>query len=254
MLTEKRHEIILSLIKDKNFISLNDLLIATNSSESTIRRDLKSLETLNELKRVHGGAKALFHNSEEASYIEKTSLNMEEKKALASFSSSLVEDGDCIYLDGGTTTHSIIEFLANKKNILVVTNGIHHINTLLDNNIKCFIVGGNLKQSTRVVLGSEAINFLSKFRFDKAFLGTNGAHHELGFTTPDIEEASIKEAAIKLSKKSFIICDSSKINITSFIKFADINQCTLISTTNKNLDKFKNLTEVKVVDKLWYTL
>lgn len=248
MLTEKRHEIILSLLNKKNFVSLKEILKATNSSESTIRRDLKSLEIENKLKRVHGGAKSLSRNSIEASYNEKSSLNIDEKKSIALLASSLIEDGDCIYLDGGTTTYSLIEFLSTKKDILVVTNGIHHINALLDNNIKCFMVGGNLKQSTRVVLGSEAINFLNKFRFDKAFLGTNGAHCELGFTTPDIEEASIKEAAIKLSKESFILCDSTKINAVSFVKFADINQCTLISTSNEKINKFKNLTQIKVVD------
>lgn len=248
MLTEKRHEIILSLLNKKNFVSLKEILKATNSSESTIRRDLKSLEIENKLKRVHGGAKSLSRNSIEASYNEKSSLNIDEKKSIALLASTLIEDGDCIYLDGGTTTYSLIEFLSTKKDILVVTNGIHHINALLDNNIKCFMVGGNLKQSTRVVLGSEAINFLNKFRFDKAFLGTNGAHCELGFTTPDIEEASIKEAAIKLSKESFILCDSTKINAVSFVKFADINQCTLISTSNEKINKFKNLTQIKVVD------
>lgn len=248
MLTEKRHEIILSLLNKKNFVSLKEILKATNSSESTIRRDLKSLEIENKLKRVHGGAKSLSRNSIEASYNEKSSLNIDEKKSIALLASSLIEDGDCIYLDGGTTTYSLIEFLSTKKDILVVTNGIHHINALLDNNIKCFMVGGNLKQSTRVVLGSEAINFLNKFRFDKAFLGTNGAHCELGFTTPDIEEASIKEAAIKLSKESFILCDSTKIDAVSFVKFADINQCTLISTSNEKINKFKNLTQIKVVD------
>lgn len=248
MLTEKRHEIILSLLNKKNFVSLKEILKATNSSESTIRRDLKSLEIENKLKRVHGGAKSLSRNSIEASYNEKSSLNIDEKKSIALLASTLIEDGDCIYLDGGTTTYSLIEFLSTKKDILVVTNGIHHINALLDNNIKCFMVGGNLKQSTRVVLGSEAINFLNKFRFDKAFLGTNGAHCELGFTTPDIEEASIKEAAIKLSKESFILCDSTKIDAVSFVKFADINQCTLISTSNEKINKFKNLTQIKVVD------
>lgn len=248
MLTEKRHEIILSLLNKKNFVSLKEILKATNSSESTIRRDLKSLEIENKLKRVHGGAKSLSRNSIEASYNEKSSLNIDEKKSIALLASTLIEDRDCIYLDGGTTTYSLIDFLSTKKDILVVTNGIHHINALLDNNIKCFIVGGNLKQSTRVVLGSEAINFLNKFRFDKAFLGTNGAHCELGFTTPDIEEASIKEAAIKLSKESFILCDSTKIDAVSFVKFADINQCTLISTSNEKINKFKNSTEIKVVD------
>ena len=248
MLTEKRHEIILSLLNKKNFVSLKEILKATNSSESTIRRDLKSLEIENKLKRVHGGAKSLSRNSIEASYNEKSSLNIDEKKSIALLASTLIEDGDCIYLDGGTTTYSLIDFLSTKKDILVVTNGIHHINALLDNNIKCFIVGGNLKQSTRVVLGSEAINFLNKFRFDKAFLGTNGAHCELGFTTPDIEEASIKEAAIKLSKESFILCDSTKIDAVSFVKFADINQCTLISTSNEKINKFKNSTEINVVD------
>ncbi len=110
MLTEKRHEIILSLLNKKSFVSLKEVLDATNSSESTIRRDLKSLEIENKLKRVHGGAKSLSRNSIEASYNEKSSLNINEKKSIALLASNLIEDGDCIYLDGGTTTYSVNKF------------------------------------------------------------------------------------------------------------------------------------------------
>lgn len=246
MLSEKRHEITLNLLKLKGFVSLTELLDATESSESTIRRDLSYLESVNLLKRVHGGAKSLANVSKELSYNEKSSKSIHEKRAIAKYASSLIDDGDCIFVDAGTTTYELIDYLEG-KDILVVSNGLSHIDTLIKKNIKCYVIGGNIKISTKAITGCDALMCLSKFRFDKCFIGTNGVHHTYGLTTPDNEEAILKECAINNSRKAYVLADDSKFGEISTVKFSDINKCVII-TNEKPEDTYDKKTDIKVVD------
>lgn len=247
MLSEKRHEIILNLLKLKGFVGLNELLEATESSESTIRRDLSYLESINLLKRVHGGAKSLDNVSKELSYNEKSSKSIHEKRAIAKYAASLIKDGDCIFIDAGTTTYELIDYLEN-KDIFVVSNGLSHIDTLIQKNIKCYIIGGNVKISTKAITGSDALMCLSKFRFDKCFIGANGVHPTYGLTTPDTEEAIIKECAIKNSRKSYLLVDDSKFGEISTIKFADIDKCIIVTNEKPEDNTYDKKTDIKVVD------
>ena len=247
MLSEKRHEIILNLLKLKGFVGLNELLESTESSESTIRRDLSYLESINLLKRVHGGAKSLDNVSKELSYNEKSSKSIHEKRAIAKYAASLIKDGDCIFIDAGTTTYELIDYLEN-KDIFVVSNGLSHIDTLIQKNIKCYMIGGNVKISTKAITGSDALMCLSKFRFDKCFIGANGVHSTYGLTTPDTEEAILKECAIKNSRKSYLLVDDSKFGEISTIKFADIDKCIIVTNEKPEDNTYDKKTDIKVVD------
>ena len=247
MLTEQRHEIILDLLNKNGLVAINQLTEATESSESTIRRDLAALEAANALQRVHGGAKLVELNSKELTYSEKSSKNVQQKKAIAEVAAELINDGECIFIDAGTSTFELIAELAN-RNIFVVTNGLKHIDALIDNNIKCYMIGGNVKATTRAVVGSMALKYLENYRFDKCFLGTNGVDINAGLTTPDTDEAIIKECAIKNSKKSYVLTDSSKFEQVSFVKFGDLNQCTIITNNYSNINVYEKITNVKVAD------
>lgn len=248
MLTEERYNLILDLLKEKELIKFEELSSKLEVSDSTIRRDLSILEERGLLERFHGGAKALSSKRKELSYKEKLSKHTDEKNILAKYASELINDGDCIFIDAGTTTYEIIKYLAN-KNVFVVTNGLNHINALVENNIDCYMIGGNVKLTTKAIIGSHALNCLNKFKFDKSFIETNGVDLESGFTTPDCEEASIKECAINNSKKAFILADSSKFGYVSFVKFAKLSDCSIITNKNSDLDKYKEITDVRMVNK-----
>ncbi len=247
MLTEERHELILTILKRDGVIKVTDLVEWTKTSESTIRRDLSVLEGKKALKRVHGGATLLKRSYNELSYEEKLVQNSNEKSKIAKYATTLIEEGDCIYLDGGTTTFEIINFI-NKKDIIVVTNGLKHVDELVRKNIDAYILGGKIKGKTKVVAGSDALMNLKRFRFDKAFLGINGIHLEYGFTTPDSEEAILKESAIQLSKETYILADESKFGEITFVKVADLDAAKII-TNNKaeDYEKYEIKTEIKVV-------
>ena len=244
MLTEKRYEIILSLLKEKGLIKVTELMDSTNTSESTIRRDLCTLESKGLLQRIHGGAKSINYTSKELSFKEKSTKNIHEKNILAKYAASLIEDGECIFLDAGTSTYEIIKYLRN-KDILVVTTGLNHIDALVDNDIRCYMIGGNVKLNTK----AHAIKCLNKFRFDKCFIGTNGIDLKAGFTTPDCEEASIKSCAIDNSKISFVLADNSKFNEISFVKFSELEKCIIITNKENGINEYKEITDIKVVVK-----
>ena len=248
MLTEKRYEIILSLLKEKGLIKVTELMDSTNTSESTIRRDLCTLESKGLLQRIHGGAKSINYTSKELSFKEKSTKNIHEKNILAKYAASLIEDGECIFLDAGTSTYEIIKYLRN-KDILVVTTGLNHIDALVDNDIRCYMIGGNVKLNTKAIVGSHAIKYLNKFRFDKCFIGTNGIDLKAGFTTPDCEEASIKSCAIDNSKISFVLADNSKFNEISFVKFSELEKCIIITNKENGINEYKEITDIKVVVK-----
>lgn len=227
MLTPERQQIILELVQKQDVVKLQDFVDATGASESTIRRDLSQLEDTNKLKRVHGGAARVHQKSEEPSILEKASINLQEKQQIAKAAAKLVKEGDCIFLDAGTTTFQMIPYFENKQ-ITVVTNGFAHIQSLVERGITTYIVGGFMKNKTGAIIGSKASHSLLEYNFDKAFIGANGVHIKSGYTTPDPEEASVKSLAIKLANEAFILADSSKINEVTFAKIAPLPSATLI--------------------------
>ncbi len=220
----------------------------TNSSESTIRRDLSQLEEQKFLKRIHGGAQKLQGKLQEPSMIEKSSKNLHEKRLIAKYAAGLVEDGDCIYLDAGSTIFEIIEWL-NAKDIVVVTNGLMHIPPLMNKGIATYLTGGFVKPKTNAFIGRGALASLDLYRFDKCFLGVNGIHPQFGFTTPDQEEAMVKQKAMTLSRESYVLADSSKFSEIAFAKIADIHEASIITNALEDdlAELYENKTNIKVV-------
>ena len=198
MLIEERKKIILEKLKINSMVTLAELIDEIGASESTIRRDLQMLDKEGKLKKVHGGAVAIGDDYFKNDYkvILRQEINKGEKNEIAKFASKIVEDGDTIYIDAGTTTEHMIDYLKNKQ-ITVVTNGITHAKKLVDMNIKTFILGGEIKGVTEAIVGVRAVKDLESYNFTKGFFGANGISLENGCTTPDANEAMVKTEAIK---------------------------------------------------------
>lgn len=248
MLTEKRHEIILNLLQQKEIVSIQELVALMGASESTVRRDLSQLEQMNKLKRIHGGATIINENKKELTVLEKSSKHLKEKQMIGAFAAKLIEDGECIYIDAGTSTLQMIDYIT-VKNITVVTNGITHIEPLMKKEIKTYLVGGYVKGITSALVGQMAVDSLRKYRFDKSFIGTNGVHPDLGYTTPDPEEAAVKQLALSLGQKAFVLADRSKFNQVAFAEFGKLKEATIITDFNDEhlLEDFKKKTKIEVV-------
>ena len=144
MISEKRQSLILQELKKKDFLSLQELIERTGCSASTIRRDLSKLQQLGRLQRVHGGATLNSHRNQEPILSEKLSTNLKEKKEIGRKAALLIEDNDCIFMDAGSSTIEMIPFI-KAQDIVVVTNGLSHVERLLQRGIKTLMIGGWLR-------------------------------------------------------------------------------------------------------------
>ena len=156
------------------------------------------------LKRVHGGAAVLTGKGQEPTMVEKSSKNIQIKHQIARYAANIVEQGDCVYLDAGSTTFEMIPFLIN-KDVTVVTNGLMHIEALVENNIRAYLLGGMMKSRTKALIGAMAQESMQKYRFDKCFLGANGVHEQLGFTTSRSRRGTFKTNGINICKRRIFL-------------------------------------------------
>lgn len=248
MLTPERHQRIVAFLKEHGVATVQELVQATDSSESTIRRDLILLEEAHRLIRFHGGAQLPHNKSDEPTMVEKQNRYQKEKKAIAKQAASHVESGDCIYVDAGTTTAFLVDYISH-DDVVVVTNGLSIIQKCLEKGLKTFILGGEIKGRTNALIGRGAIESLKLYRFDACFLGMNGVDIKSGFTTPDPDEAYVKETAMGLANKNYVLADQSKFGEVSFAFVNPISRATVITNDvdTELIQDIKTKTEVEVV-------
>lgn len=248
MLFEERAEKILSIINQKGSASVTELSEEIGTSESTIRRDILSLHKKGKLKRVYGGAARNSNPvfTDEYDVQTKSGMNTEQKQKIAKYAAASINNDDFVFIDAGTTTLMMIPYI-NAPGAIFVTNGIAHAKALIQAGYKTYITGGQLKLTTEAIIGHDAAASIEKYNFTKAFMGTNGIDIDRGFTTPDIDEALIKEAAINRSYVSYVLADSSKFKQVSSVTFSKIEKACII--TDKSVDgSFDKLTVVKVIE------
>ncbi|TFU29695.1 DeoR/GlpR transcriptional regulator [Streptococcus acidominimus] len=234
ILKSERKQVILDTIKAQKFIRLEDLVDLLHSSESTVRRDLDELELAGKLRRVHGGAESLPHLQEEESIAQKSIKNIQEKQKIAQKAASFIEEGDVVFLDAGTTTELMIDYVS-AEDLTVVTNSVHHAVKLVEKGFYTIIIGGKVKSATDASIGAVALEQIRQLHFTKAFLGMNGVDSN-DYTTPDVEEAAIKRMVLQNANQTYILTDLSKLGHISFAKVAEVGQADLICPrTDSNL-------------------
>ena len=248
MLTQERYHTILQILSEKDAVTVTELSRQLGISESTIRRDLNYLADLGKLHKVFGGATAIRHSTgvQEAPFESRQKVMSEEKTAIARYAATLVHDGDLVFIDAGTTTYRMIDFLTNKK-ATYVTNGIAHTRKLIQKGMATYIIGGRIKEVTEAVVGAEAISNLSKMNFTKAFMGTNGIDIEAGFTTPELDEGIIKEAVVNKAYLTFVLSDHTKFRRVFPVTFSQIKNGCIITDAVPD-ESFLQATVIKEVN------
>lgn len=231
MLTEQRYEEILKLIEEKKSVTVTEICELLHISESTARRDINALDQAGRLVRVFGGAVASDHmtfESKEPTVEQKQSQNVSEKEQIARYAASLIQPSDFVYLDAGTTTGCMIDYIT-EASATIVTNAVMHAQRMAAKGLHVYLIGGELKSSTEAVVGSMALQTLRGYHFTKGFFGTNGVSRGEGLTTPDAGEALIKQAALEQCRKSYILCDSTKFDNVSSVTFGRMEDSVILT-------------------------
>ncbi len=229
MLEIDRIEKILFELKERGRMTYKELDDTIDASLSTIKRDIDKMENQGLLNKIKGGISIVNDTRNDKEVEDRFGENINEKKEISLKAFKVIKDNDFIYLDAGTTIFYLIEKLKN-KNVTVVTNGIMHTEELTKNNIKTIVIGGEIKNTTRAIVGAEAIDSLEKYRFDKCFIGANGVDEENGFTTPELNEAIIKRKVLEKSNMKYILVDKTKFDKISNIQFSKIENCKIITS------------------------
>lgn len=229
MIPYERRLAILQILETKEVVNIDEFLKRFEGvSESTIRRDLKTLAAEGQISLLHGGGATLKGDSYEAPVVTKKIKNINEKEVIAKYAASLVDEGDSIYLDSGSTPLGMVKYLKN-KNVTIVTSNALIFSELQDSNLKCYIVGGEVNVDTASILGTTANMTLMKSFFDKAFLGASAYSERAGVSTPDIREAEKKQIVKENSEKTYVLVDSSKEGKNALCKIFDLGEVTIIS-------------------------
>lgn len=239
MLAAERRIKILETLKLNNAITVAELCTSLEASEATIRRDLTLLENEGKLERTHGGAlvsETRLNTEERVS--QKEVLLPDEKHAIALLAYELLNDGDSIILDGGTTTLELAKLIGKSDiRLTIVTNSTIVFKELNgNNNLDIFMIGGKVRNNTLVTVGPMALESLRRFNVEKAFIGTNGISLDIGLTTSDLDEAMVKTAMVQAAKTRILLVDHSKFNKVYLNTFASLSMIDVL-ITDKQTDK-----------------
>lgn len=247
MIPYVRRKKLIECIEKQGIAYIADLAKHTKTSEATIRRDLKSLEEEGIIETLQGGAAKLLECEREKSANERMDYKKEEKSKLGEYGATLVSHGEFIFIGPGTTENWLLKHLVGKE-VSVVTNGIVHIEKLLNLNIDTTLIGGKLNKIDGLVSCDIAMDQLKNLYFDRCFLGSLGISEEKGVTTSSSALASFNKEVMRRSKKSFLLVDSTKYGKTSRYKFAevdDFNRIICIGDVYSEFEKRDNVTNIE---------
>ena len=241
--TVERRVIIVDKLDKDGQVDVNTLSKELGVSEVTIRNDLSRLEQKNMLIRARGGAFKIERVGVDFTLSDKKEYHYEEKKKIGQAAAALIEDGDTIILDSGTTTMEISRNLSKMTDLTVITNALNVANQLAENkNTNIIIPGGFLRKTSLSLVGTTAEESFKNYFCDKLFLAVDGFNTVHGLSTPNVEEAHLNRIMIEIAKQVIVVTDSSKFSKRSFAFIAPISAVdTVITDAGITSEDKKNL-------------
>jgi len=237
--TGPRRQQILNLLEETGSLDVGDLADRFAVSVVTIRKDLDDLEREGLLQRTFGGAVFSHRSRFNKSFLERAGLHRREKRAIAAAALDYVKDGDTIILDAGTTTLALAQLLKQQvKSAFIITCSVPVALELSSAGYDILLLGGMVRNKSLALLGRETLAVLDRYRADKAFLGSSGFTAENGHTTPNPDDAQIKEAIMRVSEEIYVLVDSSKYGDQCLTRFAHLHDVDL-TITDSHLSKNK---------------
>ncbi len=227
-----RHNQIIKILSRMRTVSIQDLRGRLNVSEVTLRKDLTFLEEMGTLIRTRGGARLAEDETQHKTLHVRETEHLAEKLSIVKEALKLINDGDTIYIDSGSTAVLLARALGSMT-LRVVTNSITVINQISDApGISLFSIGGSYRKEAGSFLGPIAVETLKNFQFETCFMGATGFNSRGIFSSQNIIESQLKNQVLQVSKRKVIITDSSKYNKNAFSVFARTGEIDILITDN----------------------
>jgi DeoR family transcriptional regulator, aga operon transcriptional repressor len=211
MLSEERRREIIELLQTEGRVLVRDLSRRFRTSLITIRKDLEFLHHQGQLERTHGGALPLRTGAlRDRTLQEKERLHRQEKLRIAAAAVRMIRPGQVVILDSGTTTTAIARACRQFRSLTVITNATNIAQELAGTSVEVLLTGGTLRKNSFSLVGPLAEESLRRLSADLLFLAVDGFDVRYGLTTPNLLEARVNRAMAEASRRTIVVCDSSK--------------------------------------------
>lgn len=229
--TTERRVMILDKLDQTGQVDVTALSEELRVSEVTIRNDLNKLEEKKMLIRSRGGAFKIDRVGIDFNISDKNKRFFQEKSRIGKKAAELIEEGDTIILDSGSTTVEITRHLSQFSNLTIITNALNVVIALAEvKNLNVIIPGGILRKNSLSLVGSTAEENFKNYFCDKLFLAVDGFNIIHGLSTPNVEEAHLNRTMISIAKKVIVVADSSKFLKRSFAVIAAVSEVDIVVT------------------------
>ncbi|MEV0178022.1 DeoR/GlpR family DNA-binding transcription regulator [Streptomyces sp. NPDC050625] len=248
MFAAERRQLILEMVRANGAVSLRELARVVQTSEVTVRRDVRALEAEGLLDRRHGGAVLPGGFTRESGFPQKSHLATAEKTAIADLAAGLVEEGEAIVVGAGTTTQELARRLARVPGLTVVTNSLLVAQALAHaNRVEVVMTGGTLRGSNYALVGSGAEQSLQGLRVSKAFLSGSGLTAERGLSTSNMLSASVDRALVQAAAEVVVLADHTKLGTDTMFQTVPTDVITRLVTDEPPAHDDRAATELQAL-------
>jgi DeoR family transcriptional regulator of aga operon len=237
MRTGQRQREILRQLYVTGYVAAKELAATLNVDASTIRRDLDALARAGRLQRTHGGARA-FAGAVDVPYAIKQWEHVAAKQAIAAAACALVQEGDRVLLDSGSTTYQLAVELRSRRDLTIVTNDLLIGSAVADYpGVRLLVTGGEMLSSTYTLFGDRAVSFVEALRVDWTFLGVDAIDVDTGITNTNTLEIPLKRMMLAAARTRIALADSSKFGQHALVRVADVRELDGIITDDGLADE-----------------
>lgn len=225
MLIEERQRRILEVLKENPEVTVKELAKMLNFSEPTIRRDFTELHKKGVITKMYGGAVLNKRAADgEIPFAMRENEKSSGKSMMGKQAAKLVHDGAVIMLDGSTSAYHLVPYIADHKDIIVVTSGAKTAVALAERDITTFCTGGKMIVHSYSYVGQEAEDFVRKINADILFFSCHGLSAEGMMSDPSVREANLRRVMMEQCKKKYLLCDGSKFGKTFFYNMGSVGE------------------------------
>ncbi|MBW1634650.1 MAG: DeoR/GlpR transcriptional regulator [Deltaproteobacteria bacterium] len=249
----RRQRSIMDFIRENGSVQVSDLSANLQVTPQTIRRDLNRLYELELVQRVHGGA-VIKESVENLGYGARKILLAAEKAEIGKLAAGIIPDNSSMYINIGTTTERVAEFLVDHRDMLVITNCINVASILWPSpGIEVMIAGGTIRRSDGGIVGSSTEEFINKFKLDYAVIGCSAIDDSGEFFDYDLREVRVTQAIIRHARSIIMVTDSTKLERSASIIVGNLTDLDILVIDDGISDRFlqlcrQNNVQVKIVN------
>lgn len=227
----KRIDEIEEYVCSQKTVELDQLCALFGISKSTVRRDLDELVERGRIRKTYGGVMADTERKPLVPFQERNITNAESKRAIAARATHLINDGDVIFIDSGTTTLYMLDYFEHHQKVTILTHSVDVIMRALPlENTEVLTLSGVLNRKTMSFTGPTAVDVLRNYNISKAFMATTGFSIESGVTNSSAAETEIKRMAVKRSRQKILLADHSKTGGISLFTYCALDQMNTLVT------------------------